>query len=91
MKELAEKYITAVKNGYHETPQIVWFLSDGWRNFIAPKMKKMIKQGKPTGSGLPQSLRKETVPDQGDKDLDEQQALIRAKLAELNEQKTPAI
>lgn len=97
MKELAKKYITAVKkNRYHETPQIVWFLSDGWRNFNAPKMKKMTRQGKPSGSDLPESLRKQqsekSAPDQ-EEDLSEQQALIRAKLAEMNKlkMKNPAI
>lgn len=49
MKELAQKYFTACQNGYHKTPQIVWFISDGWRNFLAPTVKKMSRKARATG------------------------------------------
>jgi hypothetical protein len=48
IKELAGKYFAACKNGFHPTPQIAWFLSDGWRNFIAPTVKKMTRKAKST-------------------------------------------
>jgi DNA-binding transcriptional regulator YhcF (GntR family) len=82
----AQKYIQ--EEG--EAAQIVYFLSGAYNNYLLKKKteKKSRHQDKP--SGLPRSLKNGT-PDQENEDLDEQQALIRAKLAKLNEKKTSAI
>jgi predicted transcriptional regulator len=90
----AEKYIQ--EEG--EAAQIVYFLSGTYNNYLPKKKaeKKSRRQDKPSGSDLPESLRKQqsekSAPDQ-EEDLSEQQALIRAKLAEMNKlkMKNPAI
>jgi hypothetical protein len=86
MKELAEKYILSVKEKkYHESPQIVWFISDGWRNFHTPKLRKMIKTDKQQQSkdNLPEALKmaqdKTQQPKQNDIDRETKERIIRLK------------
>ncbi len=55
MIDLANKYIVACNQGYHSSPQIVWFLSDGWRNFLTPVVKKMVRKVK-LESPLPKAM-----------------------------------
>ncbi|MEK4799983.1 hypothetical protein NYE37_13855 [Thermoactinomyces sp. FSL K6-2592] len=45
MLDIAKSYINACHNGYHAKPQIVWFLSDGWRNFQGTKINKFVRRG----------------------------------------------
>lgn len=92
MKELASKYIVAVKeNNYHESPQIVWFISDGWRNFVAPKVKKMTRRYK-SDSDLPEMLKSH----EGDRQQQEPVGPesfdgIKEKMMLLEQRKTPVI
>jgi hypothetical protein len=85
MKRLAEKYINS---GYHDAPQIVWFISDGWRNFNAPKVKKMIRQDR---SDLPKSLQEGQEPGEtnelplSEEELAKKQAAIKETLRRMNE------
>ncbi|MBH8605614.1 hypothetical protein [Thermoactinomyces sp. CICC 10522] len=99
MKELASKYIVAVKeNNYHESPQIVWFISDGWRNFVATKVKKMTRRYK-SDSDLPEMLKLQLEGGQQQEPIDPQEqerkvAELKAKIERMNKSskpKTPVI
>ena len=75
-----------------EAAQIVYFLSGTYNNYLPKKKaeKKSRHQDKQSGSDLPQSFKEQQSEVQKTPD-DEQQALIRAKLAEMNGLKNPAI